>query len=189
MGDPEVETGPFIETIDKYLIKFGDDADGKRRQPPKIPLYCLLGMQMIRSLQVNMMAIDNLKAKFKMHSYVEEQFIFYVQPTDEDGNTNRVTNVICQNWGPLWIEENRMFEAECDQHAAFACLKDKIFSMFDGNHRLFAWRAICDEFPVEPKYDPRIRAKIFIGIKDSYIELEAAMHAINQYVHSPISQP
>lgn len=74
MGDLEVETEPFIEMIEKYLMKFGDDADGKWRQPPKIPLYRLLGMQMVHSLQVNTMAINNLKAKFKAHGYIEENF-------------------------------------------------------------------------------------------------------------------
>lgn len=82
-----------------------------------------------------------------------------------------------------------MFEVECDEQAAFGCLKDKIFSVFDGNHRLFAWRVVCDECPVELKYHPRIWAKIFTRIKDLYIELEATIHAINQYINLKMLQP
>lgn len=68
----DVETGPFTEIIERYLMKFREDVDGKCRQPPKILVCQLVGMQMVRSLQANILAINNRKAKFKTHGYVEE---------------------------------------------------------------------------------------------------------------------
>lgn len=42
MGASKIDVGPFTEMIKKYLMKFGEDADGKKRQPLKIPLYRFL---------------------------------------------------------------------------------------------------------------------------------------------------
>lgn len=43
------ETGPFMEVVDRHLMKFGEDTNGKRRELPKILLCRLLGMQLVCS--------------------------------------------------------------------------------------------------------------------------------------------
>lgn len=127
------------------------------------------------------------RQRLRRMDMLKNSWVFYVQPTNKDGNTNCISDAIRVSWDPIWTEENKLFENECDQHAQFSCLKDKMFSMFDGNHRLFAWRVVCEACSMEARYHPRVHAKIFTRIKDSYIKLKSTMHAINQWVPIVIS--
>jgi hypothetical protein len=107
---------------------------------------------------------------------------FYVQPADACGQLAFCTQDIREKWDPLWVLENEKFEEECEADESFWILKDKMFYVFDGNHRLYSWMKVMEEHPTNPKYHPRVICTIFKGESGSLIQIEAAMHTVNQYV-------
>lgn len=66
------DVDPFIDIIVKYLMNFSNPQSGETFNPSMIPLCRLVGMKLVRTLQSNTMAIDNLKSQSKTHGYVEE---------------------------------------------------------------------------------------------------------------------
>jgi len=103
-----------------------------------------------------------------------------VQPTDAEGAPMFVMDDIRARWDDVWKQQDAAFVAECDANPAFVSLKDRMFSVFDGNHQLYSWLKISQEHPDVLKYHPRIHCVIFRGKKDAMIELKQAMHSVNK---------
>lgn len=61
--------------------------------------------------------------------------MFYVQPTDEIGKTIFFIDKIWNYWDPLSKAANAALK-ESNAVPQFKELKDKMFSVFDGNHQL-----------------------------------------------------
>lgn len=176
----KVELGTFNEVLETNLLSFGLDERGLPKVPPKIPLCRLKLMQLVRTLQVHSSAIARLKSRFEMHGYIEDAPKFYVQMVDENGVDLVVTQEIRDAWDPTWVVQNQTFEAECDKDPAFAIPRDRMFVVFDGNHRLFCWMQVASKYPSEFKYHPRVVCLILKGNKDTFLEVEAAMHELNK---------
>lgn len=66
-------------------------------------------------------------------------------------------------------------------HPAFQTLKNKLFSVSDGNHRLFARMQLAEEYPHDEKYHLRVVYRILQGDPTSFVHIESAMHALNRY--------
>ena len=194
----EVEDFPFIdvnapsppnvsEVIERNVLDLGKDDYGRAREPPRIPLCRLVHMEVVRSLQRNSDSIARLKESFMTVGYSPGYGAkFYVQPYDSAGKVLFVTDEIKNGWDDLWRRVDQEFEAECDADPAFSYLKDKMFCVFDGNHRLFSWMQITKLFPDDRKYHPRVVCTIFKGDNGSLIEIEIAMHTVNKYVCSAL---
>lgn len=171
----------MAEVIAKHVMSFGLDFRGVQKDPPRIPLCRLVHMEIVRTLQKESASIEKLKDSFRSSGYNSSIGMrFYVQPTDSNGDVQLCTPEIRETWDPIWVSENEKFEAECDADPNFLVLKDKMFSVFDGNHRLYSWTQVTMENPENVKYHPRVLCTIFKGNKESIIEIEAAMHTVNQ---------
>ena len=103
-----------------------------------------------------------------------------MQPADEHGNPIYVTDAIRDSWDDIWKNENAAFEEECRADPDFAILVDKMFAVFDGNHRLYSWMQVTAENPFVRKYHPRVACTVFKGEKSSIIEIETTMHTVNK---------
>jgi len=122
-----------------------------------------------------------LKESFRSHGYSAGIGArFYVQPADEEGNPIYISDAIKDGWDDLWKAENAAFEEECLSDPGFSVLADKMFAVFDGNHRLFSWMQVTAENSHIKKYHPRVLCTVFKGEKSSIIEIETAMHTINK---------
>lgn len=177
VGVQDVKVEPFAFVIDKYRVQYIHE--GRQLKPPQIPLCRLINMELVRPLQEQSAAIETLKVEFKKMGYLPDTPSFFVQLEDLEGKTQLVTDEIRDSWDPLWVEENRAFEEEIAQVAEFATLKDKMFSVLDGNHRLHSWMGLSKEYPMDKKYHPRVQCVILSCPKESMVEVEMAMHARN----------
>lgn len=57
-----------------------------------------------------------------------------------------------------------------------------MFSVFDGNHRLYSWMQLAEQNSHDEKYHPRVVCRILKGEKSSFVQIESAMHALNRFV-------
>ena len=90
-------------------------------------------------------------------------------------------------WDPLWTQINKEFEVECDKVDKFKALKDTMFWVFDGNHRLTAWAEVANQNPHKREYHPCVRATILVPAVNAYRKVKQAMHDLNSYGFSPSS--
>lgn len=160
---------------------FGRDSAGLELVPPSIPLCRLAHMEKVRFLQRNGEAVEKLDSLFRTEGYCEiDTAKFYVVPTDSEGEDLFISEEEKVSWDDVWKQQDLEFERDCDRHESFKFLKSRKFSVFDGNHRLFAWMEVAKEFPKELKYHPRVNCVILRGDKSSMVPLEQAMHGINK---------
>lgn len=169
------------EVISRHVLDLGRDGKGQPLEPPCIPMCRLVHMELVRSLQKDNDSIVKLKESFTTVGYSPGfGSKFYVQPCDVNGVVLTVTNEQRDGWDEMWREVDLEFERECDEHPAFHVLKDKMFAVFDGNHRLFSWMQVAALYPDSRKYHPRVMCTILKGDKGSLIEIETAMHTLNK---------
>ncbi|CAM6128597.1 unnamed protein product [Calypogeia fissa] len=114
-----------------------------------------------------------------LHGYMNAFPGFQLLLCDDDGKAQPLTDEIRSSWDPCWVEANNKFEAECDANPLFDVLKDRIFPMADGNHRLFLWMAVSKQFPHEKKFHPRVIAKFLAGSDKEILEIVGALQAFN----------
>ena len=80
----------------------------------------------------------------------------------------------------MWRMIDEEFVNECEANPAFHVLKDKMFVVFDGNHRLYSWMQVTPEFPDARKYHAGVNCQILKGDRNSLAEIEMAMHTLNK---------
>ena len=169
----------FSSVIASSLMTFGGGQFGNL-PPPPIPLCRMVHMHRVRVLHSGSVGIDELKEEFMDHGYVETQPKFYVVATDSDGNEMPVTDEIRDSWDDVWKIQNTQFELECETGDDFKYLKGKMFSVFDGNHRLHAWMALSKEHPLDLKFHPRVQAAVFRPEVSNFNRITTAMHSTNR---------
>ncbi|CAM6084806.1 unnamed protein product [Calypogeia fissa] len=121
-----------------------------------------------------------------VHGYVKDFLGFQLLLVDDEGQVQPLTDNTRSRWDPCWVEANAAFEAECDANLAFLILKDRMFPVGDGNHRLFSWMQISELYPQEAKYHPRVIAKFLSGTEDQMLEIIAALQAFNSVTASHV---
>jgi hypothetical protein len=52
-------------------------------------------------------------------------------------------------WSPNWAQANAVFESQLDTDPSFTSYKNKMFFIWDGNHRFFAWKSYIDRVHTE----------------------------------------
>ena len=63
---------------------------------------------------------------------------FYVALEDNHGHTNDVIPVVVANWSPQWKEVNEVFEKKLLADDDLRIFLNKMFMVWDENHRLQA---------------------------------------------------
>ncbi|CAM6082770.1 unnamed protein product [Calypogeia fissa] len=169
----------FASILERFSFSFGHDSEGNEILPPAIPLCRMQKLELVQNLNTEGPGVSNLKDSFMLHGYVKEFPGFELLLVDDSGHVQPLTDSIRSTWDSAWTRINDAFEAECDANPAFHVLKDRIFPVGDGNHRLFSWMQCAKDFPQEEKYHPRVRAKFLSGSEDDMLQIVAALQAFN----------
>jgi hypothetical protein len=164
----------FTEILQQYEYVFGPGLI-----PPRVPLCRLLKLEIVRSLNVDGPGVQNLRDSFLQNGYVPDFPKFQVLIKDETGNFQTIIDNIRESWDAIWAEENQHFEDECDAQPEFAVLKDKMFFVGDGNHRLYSWYTVSKENPLEIRYHPRVVCKFLFANDSGMLHIISTLHALN----------
>jgi len=81
--------------------------------------------------------IKRLQEEF-VHGYIHGFFVFYLSVTNEQGETEKVSNAKRDAWGPLWQAKNEAFNAKLNETLGPEQFQGSKFFVCDGNHRLLA---------------------------------------------------
>ena len=118
------------EIIDSFVIK-------RARDPPQIPLCRLMENEVIRAVGPG---TEGLIARFEKSGYSIFGAPFIVGFKKLGHDQQYVTENDVLEWGPLWEEVNREFEANLPPE--WEDLQGKKFIVYDGNHRLKIWSSL-----------------------------------------------
>jgi hypothetical protein len=81
--------------------------------------------------------ITKLEADF-FNAYCDDNRVFYISATDSKGYLKFIDDEVRASWGPNWTQANVMFESQLDTNPSFISYKNKMFFIWNGNHRFFA---------------------------------------------------
>lgn len=143
---------------------------------PLIPLCRLLAMEAVRPLQED--DVDKLKRDYVETGYITEQSTFHICMCNKEGERANVQD-FRDDWDPIWKALNDKFERDCDQVEEFKILKDKMFWVFDGNHRLTAWSQVAKENPEMLSFHPCVRFVLLDPEQSAFVLVEQAMQRLN----------
>jgi hypothetical protein len=82
--------------------------------------------------------LKKLEQEF-VHGYREGSCVFYVSLTNESGEERFVSEEDKRAWGPLWDQQSEAFNLFVEFDPELAHLKNRMFYVCDGNHRLLSW--------------------------------------------------
>ena len=91
------------------------------------------------------------------------------------------------SWSPHWTQANAIFESQLDADLSFTSYKNKMFFVWDGNHRFLAWKNYIDRVHTED-YERHVFVDsiILAPQPDDIPSLLTAMHDINKYSSKPL---
>ncbi|KAI5059181.1 hypothetical protein GOP47_0025500 [Adiantum capillus-veneris] len=101
-----------------------------------IPLCRLIPYARVRGLRDD---LDGIKTAFAREGYMQEKGAFIVSLWTFKRDQTIATDDIKEKWDPLWIEINEEYELELKSKPRFADLSDRMFYVWEGNHRTLAW--------------------------------------------------
>lgn len=81
--------------------------------------------------------VDRLRAELT-NGYKRNGPLFYVSTTGYDLEEMKVTDAIWETWPTLWQEPNAIFEDRLRPKPAMARFSNKMFFVWDRNHRVKA---------------------------------------------------
>ena len=141
-----------------------------------VPLCRLISMPLVRPTMRS--DVKRLEAEF-VHGYRDGDRVFYISMTSDTGEEKLVTPGDEEHWGPHWQLENEEFESKVKADPDLASLSGHMFFVWDGNHRLLAWRQFIDRVHCEDR-DWHLSVEcIVLNVGDSAPLLLNAMHDIN----------
>ena len=109
-----------------------------------IPLCRMMPLPVVRPFLKN--DVSQLATHFMMDGYMEGNGFFYVALQDNHGHTNDVTPTVLSKWSSEWKEVNEEFERKLLADDDLKIFSNKMFMVWDGNHRLQAWMPIIEQF-------------------------------------------
>jgi hypothetical protein len=109
-----------------------------------IPLCRMLPLPVVRLYLKN--DVSQLTTHFMIDGYMEGNGFFYVALEDNHGHTNDVTPSVVAKWSSEWKEVNDEFEKKLLADDDLKIFSNKMFTVWDGNHRLQAWMPIIEQF-------------------------------------------
>lgn len=88
----------------------------------------------------------NLASHFRNCGYLTGNGYFYVALEDNHGFSKDVTPAIMEKWGDGWLQRNDEFEVLLQSDEDLKVFSNKMFMVWDGNHRLQAWLPIIEQY-------------------------------------------
>ena len=89
--------------------------------------------------------VSQLATHFMTDGYMEGNGFFYVTLEDNHGYTDDVTPTVVAKWSSEWKEVNEEFEKNILTDDDLNFFSNKMFMVWDGNHRLQAWIPIIEQ--------------------------------------------
>ena len=90
--------------------------------------------------------VSQLATHFMTHGYMEDNDFFYVTLEDNHGHINDVTSSVVAKWSTEWKVVNEEFDNAFFTDNDLRIFSNKMFMVWDGNHRLQAWLPIIEQF-------------------------------------------
>lgn len=142
-----------------------------------IPLCRLIPLPVVRPiLEIDVQLLEN---EF-VNGYREGDRVLYVSPYDKDGNTMDIRDA--ETWGEHWQSSNTSFEEILKNDKDYERFCGKMFFVWEGNHRVTAWRRHIDRLHGEDKEWHYSVDCIVLESTGSVALLLNAMHDVNMYV-------
>ena len=114
--------------------------------------------------------VDRLCGEF-MAGYKSGGPVFYVSTTSYTLEEKMVSDDIRKTWSSLWQNEDKLFEEHLRTKPAMAKYSNRMFFVWDGNHRLKAWMPYIEECHREdPEFHVPVRA-IVLKVTDENCDL------------------
>ncbi|KAL3682987.1 hypothetical protein R1sor_001009 [Riccia sorocarpa] len=174
--------GAITNIIHNVTWDFGD------LPTPKIPLCRLVPFCRVRQFQTSSIQTEALKKSFETQCYMEHASAFHVSPFDENGEAMFVKQEDKDKWDTLWRMESDAFDAEMLKEPAYKELVNRMFSTWDGNHRVITWTQVSRSREKTNKraWHPRVRCVIICPPVHVYKAIEVAMHNLNASSHATV---
>ena len=142
-----------------------------------IPLCRMLPLPVVRPFLKN--DVSQLATHFMSDGYMEGCGFFYVALEDNHGHTNDVTSAVIANWSPQWKEVNEVFEKKLLADDDLRIFSNKMFMVWDGNHRLQAWMPIIEQFhPHDINWHYCVEG-VILDPRGEVASVIAALHEVN----------
>ena len=135
-----------------------------------IPLCPLRSLPLVRP--INDVDVARLENEFVM-GYHDGDRAMYVSVYNNLDEVLHVSDDIKATWSPLWLEANSEFDDILQRDSDLAHFVDKMFFVWEGNHRLTAWwRHINKHHPLDKEWhisadcivvDPRNCTAVFLN--------------------------
>lgn len=142
-----------------------------------IPLCRMISLPVVRPyLKTD---VSQLASFFVKTGYLEGNGFFYVALQDNLGHTVDVTPAVTNSWSPEWREVNEDFEKTLQEDEDLRMFSNKMFQVWDGNHRLQAWYPIINEYhPRDINWHYRVES-VILDPKGDIPAVIAALHEVN----------
>lgn len=141
-----------------------------------IPLCRMVAMTEVRKpLEVD---IQKLRAEFT-RGYRRGGPVFYVAVKSFEMEECFVTEEMRRGWSKLWQKADRDFERVLNSNPELARFSNRMFHVWDGNHRLLAWYPLIEW---NHKYDPAFHVpvkSIMLSITDA--NRKEILHAMTDW--------
>lgn len=151
----------------------------------KFPLFPSIMVPLCR-LQINTRVRplrqekEELKTAFHNEGYVKEKGMFILSITLCDGSFVLVDDTLREQWGDRWQHVNEEFEMELATHPELSELSEKMFFVWEGNHRTAAWmEVIHEELWNDPSKHIRVMATFIEPDPKSEMQLVATLQRLN----------
>jgi hypothetical protein len=80
-----------------------------------------------------------------LHGYRAGSAVFYVSLTINHMAPQDVTSELFDSWSIHWKKSSEQFDEFLKQDEHLKCFVGKMFWVWDGNHRLQAWKSVIDK--------------------------------------------
>ena len=138
----------FPQLVSKETVNTASRFERLKWQPRSkgrlhIPLCRMISLPVVRPYLKN--DVLNLASHFTKCGYMEGNGYFYVAIENNHGVSVDVSDSIKAQWSAEWIKVNDEFERMLQEDEDLKIFSQKMFQVWDGNHRLQAWMPIIEQ--------------------------------------------
>lgn len=145
---------------------------------PPLPLCRMWPYPKVRGLRNDYSA---LKDALEGETYCPEKGTFIVSTVSSSGEDIAVTPATRQAWDPHWQSVDKEFERELRGKKNLSFLSNKMFYVWEGNHRTLAWMELINEKYRENKsWHFRVVSTVIDPSKLSEVSLLAGLLRMNK---------
>lgn len=184
IGEGDVDPGIHVtmERLRQRRKGRGQEAVTESLDKPvyelEIPLCRMIPMTEVRGALAP--DIEKLKSEFA-HGYRLGSSVFYVATRSYTMETQEVTEEQRGSWDPIWREAEKTFEERLKRTPGLEKYSNKMFYIWDGNHRHKAWSRVITDFhsrDPNPAFHPSPKTHIICVTEENKQQL---LHAMTQW--------